>query len=125
MDTQNDFYDWHQIVTNTQNHESDIFPKEYTENSDEPCMYSIILNDNKEICDDLIMYILQTFLQFKEKELTSGFQKLRQDTYIICGPYTREIAEIKTLNVINFAAHNQQNIECTICKDYQNAVKKS
>jgi ATP-dependent Clp protease adaptor protein ClpS len=79
-----------------------------------PPMYDIVLSDNAKIPDKIFELVIDKYLNMSGAEINKALKTLRSTGSIVCGVYTREVAEVKVINIINFAYGHNQQIKCTM-----------
>jgi ATP-dependent Clp protease adaptor protein ClpS len=127
MDTQDNFSGWNNIVNDWIRQMGKIYkhlPVELRQDT-KPSMYNILLINSSDITDELFKLIATEYLHLQEDKISNALDALRTYGQLFCGTYTREIAEVKIIGIINFAYNNNHEIKCIMCKDREYVVKKS
>jgi ATP-dependent Clp protease adaptor protein ClpS len=89
-----------------------------------PPMYDIVLMDNPKVADNIYIAVLMQYLNMTALAANEVMTRLRQNGQIVCGVYTREVAEVKVVNIVNFAYGHNQQIKCIMRHNKKHVKEK-
>jgi ATP-dependent Clp protease adaptor protein ClpS len=81
---------------------------------DKPKMYKVILLNDDFTPMDFVVLVLQRFFAKNEEQATAVMLDVHQKGAGVAGVFTLEIAEMKTMQVNQFARHNQHPLKCAL-----------
>lgn len=111
-------FDWEQeknnpLFTNTMNpalHEEEILF------CIEPPLYDVILLKDQHTSQDCLRSILTEIFHNDHEEANELLQDIQKNHQLICGTYTREVAETIILQTSAYADQYQQPVKCVMQK---------
>jgi len=86
------------------------------------CVY--ILNDSNTPSDFLISVIKRFFHKNTSQAMETAIE-INKEGKALCNLYTRDAAETKVMQVLEYAQEEQQDIKCIMQKSESDAIKKS
>jgi ATP-dependent Clp protease adaptor protein ClpS len=81
---------------------------------DVPRMYKVILLNDDFTPMDFVVLVLRRFFSKNEENATQVMLDVHQKGAGVAGVYTLEMAEMKTMQVNQFARMNQHPLKCTL-----------
>lgn len=81
---------------------------------DTPKMYKVLLINDDFTPMDFVVLVLKRFFGKSEEEATKVMLDVHQKGAGVAGVYTLEMAEMKTMQVNQFARMNQHPFKCTV-----------
>lgn len=81
---------------------------------DKPKMYKVILLNDDFTPMDFVVLVLKRFFSKTEEEATKIMLDVHQKGAGVAGVYTLEIAEMKSMQVNQFARGNQHPLKCSL-----------
>ncbi len=82
-----------------------------------PPLYRVILLNDDYTTMEFVVRVLQLIFHHDEERAAQIMLHVHQRGAGICGVYTREIAETKVEQVIEFAKQNEHPLQCTMEPD--------
>lgn len=79
-----------------------------------PQLYKVILLNDDYTPMEFVVIVLERFFHKNREEATQIMLHVHTRGIGICGVYTREVAETKVKQVLNFANENQHPLQCTM-----------
>ena len=79
-----------------------------------PPFYKVILLNDDFTPMEFVVVILQRFFHKNREEATRIMLHVHQKGIGICGVFTREVAETKVRQVLDFAKENKHPLQCTL-----------
>ncbi len=86
-----------------------------------PYLYDVVISGNKDVPSKFIDSVLQEFFHKSAVDRELITEDINSAGKGICGTYTREVAEMKINEVINFARENNYDMQCTMEKGNKHA----
>ena len=81
-----------------------------------PSMYKVLLLNDDYTPMEFVVHILEKFFNKNQDQATQIMLHVHKNGVGVCGVYTYEVAEVKCMNVVDFAKKNQHPLQCTIEK---------
>ncbi len=78
-----------------------------------PPLYKVILLNDDFTPMEFVVVILQRFFYKNREEATQIMLHVHQKGVGVCGVYTREVAETKVQQVLDFAKEHKHPLQCT------------
>ena len=82
-----------------------------------PPMYKVVLFNDDYTPMDFVVEILEAFFNHNRETATKIMLTVHTEGRAVCGIYTRDIAETKAMQVIEYAKECQHPLLCEIEKD--------
>lgn len=82
-----------------------------------PSLYKVILLNDDYTPMDFVIYILERFFNKSVDEAIQIMLQVHNNGSAICGIYTFEVAEAKSVSVMDYAQSNGHPLECIIEKE--------
>ena len=79
-----------------------------------PSMYNVLLLNDDYTPMEFVVYILQSFFNMNQEKATQVMLAVHQHGKGVCGIFTKEVAETKCSQVLNFAKENGHPLACDI-----------
>lgn len=79
-----------------------------------PPLYKVLLLNDDFTPMEFVVAILQRFFHKNREEATRIMLHVHQKGLGICGVFTREVAETKVRQVLNFAKEHKHPLQCTL-----------
>ncbi len=79
-----------------------------------PRLYKVILLNDDYTPMEFVVNILCTYFSMPEELAVTLMIKVHQSGSGVCGRFTREIAEMKVRDVLDFARVHQHPLQCTM-----------
>ena len=92
--------------------ESDLGLAERTK-TEEPRRYQVVLHNDDYTTMEFVVLVLQKFFYKNETEATQIMLHVHHKGYGIVGTYTRDVAETKAAQVMDFAKEYGHPLRCT------------
>lgn len=77
-----------------------------------PPMYRVLLLDDDFTPMDFVVEALQQFFGFSREKATELMLKVHNEGYAVCGVFTRDVAETKAAQVLDYAREHQHPLFC-------------
>lgn len=77
-----------------------------------PSMYRVLMIDDDFTPMDFVVEALQQFFGFSREKATEIMLKVHNDGFAVCGVFTRDVAETKAAQVLDFAREHQHPLFC-------------
>lgn len=98
--------------------------KELDSVAQKPSKYEVIMLRESYAANEITIDVLVNFFHKRKEEALRLSIELQQKHQILCGTFTRDIAETKILDVAEFLQKQNFSIKCIMQKERQHAVKK-
>lgn len=82
-----------------------------------PRMYKVILLNDDYTPMEFVVVILERFFYKNKEQATQIMLHVHTRGVGVCGLYTKDIAETKVKEVLNFANENKHPLQCTLEPD--------
>ncbi|MDY7218912.1 ATP-dependent Clp protease adapter ClpS [Denitrificimonas sp. JX-1] len=82
-----------------------------------PPMYRVIMLNDDYTPMDFVVEVLETYFAMSREQSTQVMLAVHQQGEAVCGVYTRDIAETKAQQVIEYARECEHPLLCEIEKD--------
>jgi ATP-dependent Clp protease adaptor protein ClpS len=82
-----------------------------------PSMYKVILLNDDYTPMDFVVHVLERFFNKSVEEAVQIMLQVHNDGSALCGIYTFEVAEAKSIAVMNYAQVNKHPLECITEKE--------
>lgn len=79
---------------------------------EQPRMYRVVLLNDDYTPMEFVVYILQELFRLSREKSTQIMLEVHNKGKGVCGVYTRDIAETKVHQVIEFARQNEHPLKC-------------
>ena len=79
-----------------------------------PILYKVILLNDDYTPMEFVVIVLERFFYKNREEATRIMLHVHQKGMAVCGVFTREVAETKVRQVLDFARENQHPLKCTM-----------
>ncbi len=80
----------------------------------EPSLYRVIMLDDDFTPMEFVVEVLMMFFHMDEETATRVMLTVHTQGRAVCGIYTRDIAETKAMQVIQFARANEHPLVCEV-----------
>lgn len=81
-----------------------------------PPMYQVVMLNDDYTPMDFVVVVLETFFSMSSEQAVRVMLDVHQKGKAHCGVFTRDVAETKVAQVIDFARSNDHPLLCTIEK---------
>lgn len=82
-----------------------------------PSMFKVLLLNDDYTPMEFVVKVLQDFFNKTHQEATEIMLQVHRKGVGLCGVFTHEVAETKVTQVMDFARHNEQPLQCIMEKD--------
>lgn len=82
-----------------------------------PPLYRVVLLNDDYTTMEFVVQVLKAIFHHSEEKAAQIMMHVHQKGAGVCGVYTREIAESKVEQVVQFAQQNQHPLQCTMEPD--------
>lgn len=82
-----------------------------------PDLYKVLLLNDDFTPMEFVVYVLQKFFGKGAEEAARLMLDVHQNGVGICGVYTREVAETKVTQVMDFSKENEHPLRCVMEKE--------
>ena len=72
-----------------------------------PSLYKVLMLNDDYTPMEFVIYVLQSFFGFDKEKATQIMLSVHTKGKGICGVFTREVAETKSMHINNFAQQNE------------------
>jgi len=79
-----------------------------------PPLYKVLLLNDDYTPMEFVVIILQRFFHKSREDATRIMLHVHQKGLGVCGTFTREVAETKVRQVLNFANEHKHPLKCTL-----------
>lgn len=90
-----------------------------------PSMYEVWLLNDDYTPVDFVVFVLDKVFHKPKEEADSLAAQAHEKGQVSCGSFTREVAETKVMQVIDYARENEYPLKCIMRKSHEYVVKKS
>lgn len=95
-------------------HSEDLVVQEAKPKIKRPPLYRVILLNDDYTTMEFVIMILERIFHKNREQATQVMLHVHTRGKGVCGVYTREVAETKVQQVMNFAQENQQPLQCAM-----------
>ncbi len=95
-------------------HDQELVVRESKPTLQKPPLYKVLLLNDDYTPMDFVVVVLEQFFRKNREEATQIMLNVHQRGAGVCGIFTREIAETKVDQVMEFAGQNQHPLQCTL-----------
>ncbi|MEQ1630651.1 MAG: ATP-dependent Clp protease adapter ClpS [Gallionella sp.] len=82
--------------------------------SSPPQMYKVILFNDDYTTMEFVIEVLQRFFAMDLERAQQVMLKVHNEGSAVCGVYTRDVAETKTMQVMEFAKQHEHPLRCAM-----------
>lgn len=82
--------------------------------SSPPQMYKVILFNDDYTTMEFVIEVLQRFFAMDLERAQQVMLKVHNEGSAVCGIYTRDVAETKTMQVMEFAKQHEHPLRCAM-----------
>lgn len=82
-----------------------------------PPFYKVVLLNDDYTPMEFVVHVVQTLFRKSQEDAVRIMLEVHQKGAGICGVYTREVAETKVEQVIQFARRNEHPLQCVMEQD--------
>lgn len=82
-----------------------------------PAMYDVVLLNDDFTSPDYMLSVIMRCFHLAHDDAVHMILMLQQHNEVVCGTYTREVAETKMIQVTNMSQENHQPLRCVIRKE--------
>ena len=103
----------------TENNHSDnqtLLNEDVKQKIKKPSMYKVLMLNDDYTPMDFVVFLLKKIFGKSDSEATDIMLNIHKNGSGLCGYYSYEIAETKTLQVIKLAKANEHPLQCTMEK---------
>lgn len=79
-----------------------------------PSLYKVIMLNDDYTPMEFVVHVLEAFFNMDREQATRTMLQVHKAGKAICGVYTRDIAETKAAQVIDYAQQNEHPLLCEI-----------
>ncbi len=90
----------------------------------QPSMYSVVMLDDDYTPMDFVVFVLERVFHLASEEANVLMMRVHNNGQAVCGYFTREVAETKVMQVIDFARANDYPLKCIMHKSNEDVIKK-
>lgn len=90
-----------------------------------PDMYNVVMLNDDYTPMDFVISVVQKFFHLTLEQATDVMLDVHKKGNASCGYFTKEIAETKVIQVIEYARKNKYPLKCIMQKSKNNVIKKS
>lgn len=90
-----------------------------------PGMYQVLLLNDDATPMDFVVFLLEQIFHMSSEEAYGVMIRIHTTGQAVCGLFTREVAETKVMQVIDFARANEYPLKCIMHKSDEHVIKKS
>ena len=105
------------IEKNTDIDLKELIEEEAKTKTKKPSMYKVLMLNDDFTPMDFVVFLLKKFFQKEEKEASKIMLEVHTKGIAVCGVYSFEIAETKTLNVLDTAKKSGHPLQCVLEKN--------
>lgn len=80
----------------------------------EPHLYQVLMHNDDFTPMEFVVSVLERFFYMDRRRATETMLKVHADGQAICGVYTRDVAETKTTQVMEYARRYEYPLTCTM-----------
>jgi len=96
-----------------QQHNDSLLAPERTKTKP-PRMYQVVLFNDDFTTMEFVLDVLQRFFSLNLERSQQIMLKVHNEGSAVCGVYTRDIAETKVAQVVEFAKQHEHPLRCTM-----------
>lgn len=90
-----------------------------------PNMYCVYILNNANTPSDFLISIIKKFFHKNTSQAIKATMEIDKEGRTLCNVFTRDAAETKVMQVLEYAQAEQQDIKCIMQKSDSHVVKKS
>ncbi|MGH1485933.1 MAG: ATP-dependent Clp protease adapter ClpS [Cellvibrionaceae bacterium] len=79
-----------------------------------PSLYKVIMLNDDYTPMEFVVHVLEAFFTMDREQATRVMLQVHKEGKAVCGVYTRDIAETKAAQVIDYAQQNEHPLLCEI-----------
>ncbi|MBE9516883.1 MAG: ATP-dependent Clp protease adapter ClpS [Proteobacteria bacterium] len=98
----------------TPQHHDDLVVQESRPKLEKPTLYKVILLNDDYTTMEFVVEVLERFFRKNLEEATQIMLHVHTKGKGVCGVYTRDIAETKVQQVIQYANEQEQPLQCAM-----------
>jgi len=106
-------YDW-RMAAQEDDSEGDLAIQEAKPELKEPPLFKVVLLNDDYTPMEFVVEILEVFFRMNREQATHVMLNVHTQGKGVCGIYTKDIAEIKSAQVNQYARENQHPLLCEI-----------
>lgn len=95
-------------------HDQELAVRESKPTLQKPPLYKVLLLNDDYTPMDFVVVVLEQFFRKSREEATQIMFNVHQRGAGVCGVFTREIAETKVDEVMEFSGQNHHPLQCTL-----------
>lgn len=80
----------------------------------EPDLYQVVMHNDDFTPMEFVVSVLERFFYMDRRHATEVMLKVHSDGQAVCGTYTRDVAETKTTQVMEYARRYEYPLTCTM-----------
>ena len=78
-----------------------------------PKMYKVLMHNDDYTTMDFVVHVLKKFFAKNDDEAHALMFKVHEDGHAVCGIYTHEVAESKTIKVNKYSKEKGHPLKCS------------
>lgn len=79
-----------------------------------PYLYQVIMINDDYTPMEFVVHVLESFFSMDREKATRVMLRVHTEGKAVCGVYTRDIAETKAAQVVDYAQENEHPLRCEI-----------
>lgn len=79
-----------------------------------PSLYRVVMMNDDYTPMEFVVHVLQSFFGMDQEKATRTMLQVHTEGKAVCGVYTRDIAETKAAQVVDYAQQNEHPLQCDI-----------
>ena len=105
------------IIENINSNNQNSFKEDVKFKTKKPSMYSVLMLNDDYTPMDFVVFLLKKIFDKSNNDSTSIMLNIHKNGSGLCGVYSYEIAETKTLEVMKIAKENGYPLQCILKKN--------
>lgn len=90
-----------------------------------PPLYEVLLIADESTSDISLFEVLEIFFHVHKQEGSPIVSSVKKEGQVVCGLYTRDVAETKVIQVISHARDHNHPLRCLMQKEQKNVITQS
>ena len=79
-----------------------------------PSLYQVVMLNDDYTPMEFVVHVLEMFFSLDHEKATRVMLQVHTEGRAVCGVFTRDVAETKALQVIEYAQDNEHPLQCEI-----------
>lgn len=108
----------HQLRLSKEDHEDyadgNLLLEERKSEVKPPSLYQVVMLNDDYTPMEFVVHVLESFFSLDREKATRVMLQVHTEGKAVCGVYTKDVAETKAMQVIEYAQQNDHPLQCEI-----------